>query len=190
MPTPSGPLAGIRILDAATFLAAPYAASLMSEYGAEVIKVEEPKGDWAHAMTRQFLFDAAEAVRLLKASSYGGEKLMFVTLKGNEVFGGCGVYKQAQSGATMTNAAGDTRPFSDCFYIASGGKSGMHHPDGIFWIRDSAKKPSTRAERISLRRVAPTLLGHFGIPRQEHMSMGAVPAYQVEETSERPLARV
>ncbi len=42
----AGPLAGIRILDAATFLAAPYAASLMSEYGAEVIKVEEPKGDW------------------------------------------------------------------------------------------------------------------------------------------------
>ena len=46
MPTQTGPLAGIRILDAATFLAAPYAASLMSEYGAEVIKVEEPKGDW------------------------------------------------------------------------------------------------------------------------------------------------
>lgn len=31
-----------------------------------------PKGDWAHAMTRQFLFDAAEAVRLprLAASRY------------------------------------------------------------------------------------------------------------------------
>lgn len=39
------PLTGIRILDAATFLAAPYAASLFSEYGAEVIKVEQPTGD-------------------------------------------------------------------------------------------------------------------------------------------------
>lgn len=39
------PLSGIRILDAATFLAAPYAASLFSEYGAEVIKVEQPAGD-------------------------------------------------------------------------------------------------------------------------------------------------
>lgn len=46
MEAKKGPLSGIRILDAATFLAAPYAASLMSEYGAEVIKVEEPKGDW------------------------------------------------------------------------------------------------------------------------------------------------
>ncbi|MDF0545115.1 CoA transferase [Sphingobium sp. H39-3-25] len=42
----SGPLTGIRILDAATFLAAPYAASQLSEYGAEVIKVEQPQGDW------------------------------------------------------------------------------------------------------------------------------------------------
>lgn len=41
-----GPLAGIRILDAATFLAAPYAASQLSEYGAEVIKIEQPDGDW------------------------------------------------------------------------------------------------------------------------------------------------
>jgi len=39
------PLSGLRILDAATFLAAPYAASLFSEYGAEVIKVEQPTGD-------------------------------------------------------------------------------------------------------------------------------------------------
>ncbi|WP_454739316.1 CaiB/BaiF CoA transferase family protein [Cupriavidus necator] len=39
------PLSGVRILDAATFLAAPYAASLLSEYGADVIKVEQPSGD-------------------------------------------------------------------------------------------------------------------------------------------------
>lgn len=45
MQAKAGPLSGIRILDAATFLAAPYAASLLSEYGAEVIKVEQPSGD-------------------------------------------------------------------------------------------------------------------------------------------------
>lgn len=37
-----GPLSGIRILDAATLLAGPTAATLLSEYGAEVIKVEQP----------------------------------------------------------------------------------------------------------------------------------------------------
>lgn len=39
---PKGPLAGIRILDAASLLAAPTAATLLSEYGAEIIKVEQP----------------------------------------------------------------------------------------------------------------------------------------------------
>ena len=33
-------LNGVRVLDAATFIAAPYAASILGEFGAEVIKVE------------------------------------------------------------------------------------------------------------------------------------------------------
>lgn len=37
-----GPLSGVRILDAASLLAAPTAASFLSEFGAEVIKVEQP----------------------------------------------------------------------------------------------------------------------------------------------------
>ncbi|NQU56876.1 MAG: CoA transferase [Rhodospirillales bacterium] len=36
------PLSGIRVLDVATFIAAPYAASILSEFGADVIKVEQP----------------------------------------------------------------------------------------------------------------------------------------------------
>lgn len=36
------PLTGIRVIDAATFIAAPFAASILSEFGAEVIKIEQP----------------------------------------------------------------------------------------------------------------------------------------------------
>jgi succinyl-CoA:(S)-malate CoA-transferase subunit A len=36
------PLAGIRVIDVGTFLAGPYAASIMGEFGAEVLKVEHP----------------------------------------------------------------------------------------------------------------------------------------------------
>ena len=38
----AAPLAGMRVLDCATFIAAPYAATLLAEFGAEVIKVELP----------------------------------------------------------------------------------------------------------------------------------------------------
>ncbi|MDH3700906.1 MAG: CoA transferase [Alphaproteobacteria bacterium] len=37
------PLAGIRVIDIATYIAAPYCATIMAEFGAEVIKVEMPK---------------------------------------------------------------------------------------------------------------------------------------------------
>ena len=38
-------LHGLRVIDAATLFAGPLAATMLGDFGAEVIKVEHPKGD-------------------------------------------------------------------------------------------------------------------------------------------------
>ena len=40
----TGPLAGIRVLEIGTLIAAPFAARMMAEFGADVVKVESPVG--------------------------------------------------------------------------------------------------------------------------------------------------
>ena len=45
--TAQGPLKGLRVLDIATIVAAPSAAALLGDYGAEVLKLELPSGDGA-----------------------------------------------------------------------------------------------------------------------------------------------
>jgi crotonobetainyl-CoA:carnitine CoA-transferase CaiB-like acyl-CoA transferase len=44
-PLPAGALAGLRVLDLSTFLAAPQVSAMLADFGADVIKLEPPKGE-------------------------------------------------------------------------------------------------------------------------------------------------
>ncbi|WP_214365340.1 CaiB/BaiF CoA transferase family protein [Pseudonocardia sp. H11422] len=48
----AGPLAGMRVIDAATVYAGPLAATMLGDFGADVIKVEHPDGDSARTHGR------------------------------------------------------------------------------------------------------------------------------------------
>jgi succinyl-CoA:(S)-malate CoA-transferase subunit A/succinyl-CoA:(S)-malate CoA-transferase subunit B len=82
-----GPMSGIRVLDIATFIAAPYAATIMSEFGAEVIKIENPKGGdpWRRYGTPTDL-EASSLAWLSEARNKNSITLNLRTPKGAELF--------------------------------------------------------------------------------------------------------
>lgn len=48
------PFAGLKVVDLSQGVAGPYAAMLLAQYGADVVKVEPPEGDWARTLGRRY----------------------------------------------------------------------------------------------------------------------------------------
>ena len=76
-----GALAGIRVLDIATFIAGPYCATFMAEFGAEVVKIEQPgPGD----PTRKFGTPTPCGDSLVWLSEARNKKSLTINLKSAE----------------------------------------------------------------------------------------------------------
>ncbi len=114
--------------------------------------------------------DARDAEARLRSLLVNGEPAMFVQRDGVTINSGCKVSRQLPPDATLSSTnAGTSARFFDLFYQAEATKSGMHHPDGVLWIRMPDRKPLVHPEKVPLRAIAPTILEMFGAPRPEFM---------------------
>jgi hypothetical protein len=115
--------------------------------------------------------DARDAVTRLTALRVQGRPLMRARAEGVEVFGGCSVFETVDASATIDVPGTDrSTAFLDLFYNVDGTKSGMHHPEGLLWIRTPQRTHTARPDAVPLRSVAPTVLSLLDVPRPATMT--------------------
>jgi hypothetical protein len=91
---------------------------------------------------------------------------------GNQLFVRCAITTALSPSALLEHDLdGQHRShnFFAIFYKVDGIKSGMHHPDGLLWIRRSTDEHRVFEEPVDLDLVAPTLLAELGIAAPEWM---------------------
>jgi len=105
---------------------------------------------------------AAGAERKLAAMRVGDRPALVVRRDGAGLFCGCKIHGALAGDATVAGAGG-TEPFRALFYQVEGVKSGMHHPDGLLWIRAPERLHRVHERPLPLAETFPMLLGLLGV---------------------------
>jgi hypothetical protein len=120
---------------------------------------------YSPVMSEEFhlIFDddetAARAMHRLCALTVDGEQAFAATRDGARLFCGCRIIRQLPPDAVLESGEPASRvKFFDLFHQGGGIKSGMHHPDGMLWIRLPDRSHAVAREKVELSAVAPTLL--------------------------------
>lgn len=109
------------------------------------------------------------AADILEAITVDGEKAFSVIREQTALFTGFEIRKKIQPGAIIHSPAnGATTNFFDLLYAIEGMKSGMHHEDGLLWIRDPRISKSSNP-RVAVESITPTVLDLLNVPIPSHL---------------------
>jgi hypothetical protein len=114
--------------------------------------------------------EAITAHRQLDALRVLDQRAMLTIREGKSVLTGAQLSGQPTEHTVMTLEGTDKSAlFFRYFYQIEGLKSGMHHQDGIFWIRTPDMQHAAFEEKVPLRTVAPTILELLGMRAPAYM---------------------
>ena len=115
--------------------------------------------------------DAADLEAKLAALRVNERKAIELRRDGLSIFASCAINDPLPQDAVLrVEHSQRNEKFFEIFYSLGGGKSGMHHPDGILWIRHPDCAPSVHTEKVGLVSIAPTILEMLGIEKSDYMT--------------------
>ena len=132
---------------------------------------------------------AVETERQLAAMRVGDRPALVVRRDGTGLFCGCKIHGAVGNDATVSGHQG-SEPFFGLFYQVEGVKSGMHHPEGLLWIRTPERIHAVHREILPLTEVFETLLGLLGVPAPRPQRAPARAPAPLPEISTDPTADV
>jgi hypothetical protein len=142
----------------------------------KAVGIDQP-AEAAPVMAEEFHLDfgdedvASKAETKLNALRYADQQALGVKRNGSDLMCGCRVWEQLDPDAALRIEGQDaTIPFFDLFYQIDLIKSGMHHPDGMFWLRTPARAQPEHPGKVPLTAIAPTVLDLLGAERPDYMS--------------------
>ncbi len=108
--------------------------------------------------------EAERAFERIDCLEIGSEKLMDLRVEGHTIFGGCALIQEPiKETAISSKFTNEQLPFSALFYPVDCIKSGMHHPDGIFWLSGPGIKQRIEGGRIPITEIQEYLLNAIGM---------------------------
>jgi hypothetical protein len=113
---------------------------------------------------------AQVASEILESIKLEGRAVFCVGRQGADLFCGCQIHSEVKRDAILHIGTSDcATPFYKLLYRIEGVKSGMHHPDGVLWIRYPSRSHYLNKEKVPLVNLAPTVLDLFAVPFPEYM---------------------
>jgi hypothetical protein len=118
---------------------------------------------------------ARAAETRLRSLRYRDDATLGTHRQGADLMCGCQVWEQVEPDAVLhLDGSGRTVPFHELFYQVDIVKSGMHHPDGMLWVRTPQRRHVHHAEKVPLTSIAPTILQMYGLEVPTYMNREAV----------------
>jgi hypothetical protein len=149
--------------------------------------------EYSPIMSQQFVLrfgsgreaiSAAQKIEALRLDD--GQQVMLARRDGDQVLSGCMIEAWPAKTALVTSgASNEVVYFSEMFYPLEALRSGMHHPDGVLWVRTPTRRRLELKRKISLLEVAPTLVALAGV-KTDHVFERA-PIAEVVERLVQPL---